>query len=433
MCQTVVLPVIYNHLCDESEIEYTIALKPLQDLLDGRLRTTTLPSSSSGQKSIGSAMVTVLINRKGEIVQSQEQTPISLHPRLWQKHTINSFGRSQSVGLTPPIDVDSTKSNIHEDPIESWLTKTSTPSESPFDSFSSTTSLTHGKNQAEQPVQTSSFERTTRRIRKVRNSIPEGSNPTDASAHCTVVRKPESFGCGETPPGVDMLLSQQYPNEAFAQHKHEKGRMQAVADPHHVNASKILSLLEQLDGQKISPPTELEQIPPTFTLTETNSITTPSIVEPPKIAPPVMPPTSVTSQISESATTWESSIVSGGRSTSHDLLAFVSPVVSKTSSQSKPNNKQRKQHCTMKQQAIASTAGKAAILKEYEAQICRVLAMVRSRPGKVRLKVDIGRILLDAETIPRQYVKQPFSQCVWESAFRASDGNATIQASFCNQ
>ena len=401
------MPVTYDHLCHESEIDFTIAFKPLKDLVSKRLRPTILPPS---------LMIVVLINHDGTMLQVSENARPLPHPHLWQDYTIQTFGVND-VRPVPPIDAGRPQSTLQVNPVESWLTNTSAAAEKPIDPFT-TTDSPPAEDVSESPVRNSSPKKTTKRIRKIKGTTSEALNTRPI-----ISKHEDSTSDGSLPHAISMNKPQGQ-NAAFARLKIKDERIQ----PHLID--------QYADTSKVRTPLTHETQPQgnqSNTAVESTLLIDISLPSPPKIAPPVMPPASVASQNSQISTTWESKIASIANSASHDLLSSATPMASKTQSQDKASPKPRKPYYTMRQKAIPSVVGKAAIFKQYEDQTCEILATVRSRPGKVTLKVDIGRILLDGKTVSPQYLKRPFNQNDWTSVFKRSNGQAAIQSIFTNR
>ena len=399
-------------------MDFRLALKPLGDLTGNRLRTTLLPPSVHS-KFLHSALTTVLIKGKGVIHQVAENARDLPTPCLWQNHIFQSIGKNQSMRTLPPQIDESKIDSLSADPVESWLNKTSAPSEMPADPFTAAPPAEENP----QPVQSVGVARsnkTTKRIRKVKdsNTVWDKDNATNNASIQSRSSELTTFDPDSRQANAEHAKNEDLQTEDLTRAQHKEGT--ALLQPW-TRTNNVSSLPEDTASSTIS-----EAI---------NASLPGSTLQAPKIAPPVMPSKSVTSQTSaHSITAWDSHVVSGGNAVTHDILGFATTPPSEHRPNDGATSKPRKTYNTMRQQANSSPVGKSALMKKYDGQLCSILATIRARSGKVGLKFEFGRILLDAQSVPSQLTTQSsFTQGEWASAFNQDDESGRIQSLFTNR
>ncbi len=177
----------------------------------------------------------------------------------------------------------------------------------------------------------------------------------------------------------------------------------------------------------------------------------PNLVPPP-IEPPFMPDPSVASNELVARATWEAHIVPNVRANT-SLLGFDPDEPQKESPEEplKVESKQsprsfdieekvqqvnefetRQIRYTMNQRKASTQVGSGttALLRSFESKLTQILRCTRSFVGHVRLRVNIGRILINHQTGSAESKKQPFVPNQWPRVFPAQGGTSNLETVF---
>ena len=96
----------------------------------------------------------------------------------------------------------------------------------------------------------------------------------------------------------------------------------------------------------------------------------------------------------------------------------------------------RKLRRTMDQQksipSSSCTKSNLTLLNLIESAAAEILGLSRSSPGLVTLKVDIGRVLVEATTAIQEYKKTSFAPSEWSTIFHTKKGAGEAQTLFTN-
>lgn len=197
------------------------------------------------------------------------------------------------------------------------------------------------------------------------------------------------------------------------------------------------SVLEDDQSRPVEGPALTEatvkQIPPN----EQSSTSQANIIQAPRIRSPVMPKSKASSHSDDSVhePSWLDSVILNPRvATLIDVPGASHAVQDRV--QSRREVETREVRRTMNQRKPASPATSSSsmvmLLKSLELATLRFLLLAQQAQGPIKLKMEIGRILIDHQSGSSEFKKKPFSVGEWSSVFPLKEGSRKLATSFTN-
>lgn len=87
---------------------------------------------------------------------------------------------------------------------------------------------------------------------------------------------------------------------------------------------------------------------------------------------------------------------------------------------------------TMNQQKASTQmgSGNTALLRSFESSVSQILRCTRSHVGHVKLRANLGRILINHQTGSAEFKKQPFSPSQWPRVFPSQEEIGSLETVF---
>ena len=178
--ESVLTPLVYDFLCDEGEIDFSILVRPLQESQSRRFKPKLIVASDR-LKIPNPAYVIILKDHKGNVIRVKEATRTLPSSSLWESHSLPIVGK-QLVSSSPPdasssYDSPSPGPGLTNNPVKVWLKETSSPLDGLLDAFT-TVPVPY------QDDENASLRQPKKRIRKARGT--EASSALGAGESSTV-------------------------------------------------------------------------------------------------------------------------------------------------------------------------------------------------------------------------------------------------------
>lgn len=402
-----------------------LQLKTLKEVRDRRLHTTLIPFNSPKVKYLSSCMTVLMIKNGVEVLNTSSGRPALMGVKqclLWNHHLFKPLKDETFDPMDPRQEFSPPSSTV-----SAMLGDTSThPIAKTVDQWVTQSASAELANPFAPPV-----------VKDRSSSVQEAFIPPPIEPSPALPPPRKRYAKTRKPIGV-AIPSKDDSTEPVAPSSHEP---LAKVESEIVSKEKVHS--EHSEG----PQRQLKDGPCVTSFEFFRQTTDPRIqlplsanaqvLEAPPIEPPYMP-TDAKSSASDGLSSdllWERSVVLKARP--GKLVDDTEPKFQvKDSVQAVDEFDTRQLRHTMNQRKSASSGASrssfVSLLKEFELAISCVLKVAQESWGPVKLRVEIGRILIDHLSGSSEYKKRPFPVSEWHRAFPNQMGSSKIQSSFTN-
>lgn len=409
-----------------------LQMSTLKELKDRRLSTTLVPPSFPSIKSLGSYLTVVMIQHGVEftVIQPPRATKPCL---LWKDHVFQFRAEESSdppkENITPPSStVSSTPLAVVSVPtqvaiVDQWVKQSAAGVlENPFSPPTTTATKEH-RGSAQEAVVPPPIERPTPPPRKrfaksrkpmgveVQAQAPNPAPVVDEPTESTVAILHEILADVEKDAISHEDLGYQGPDDAKIHLKEGTASEDSLSrvSGHRNRLQSVPSSEQRLDAPPIEPP-----FMPTETIARTQS------------------------ESGGSDSSWEKQLVNKGRPGKliDDSLPRLT-VKDRVQAPATDEVQTRQLRRTMNQRKSASSAGKSrgsfgALVRDFELGATSILGLAQNSQGPIKLKVEIGRILINHMSGSAEYKKKPFLAGEWRQVFPANKGSSKLESLFTN-
>ena len=359
------IPLIYDFLCHEAEIDFNLVVRPLKEGLSKRSKHQLIVPTPE-TKTFESLLVIMLKDRKGDIVQVKEKARELQPSLLWANHAFRAFGNQAShnnPGATPtskPPEITSPPQYM-PDLIKDWLNGTGNLPEKHLDAFTFVPIMDAKPAQDTDDTAPKLATKRVRKAKRAKDTMEENRAPVSSTDN----------------------IAYSIPSSATAN----------TAD----NGTSLSSL-------RASSPSDQ---PGTRNGSAQNGL-------------PTMSPESSDARTSN-VLRWKKAIILAGDSC--DLLGLSENTNTHRNRKypihdhCEPNP--REVHRTVERRATVNLVGRTAIEKEYQGKIGDLLAKSRSRPGPLQIELRFGQLLITANSGSLAPRNMAFQEQEWKNAFSA--------------
>ncbi|MCJ1469281.1 hypothetical protein MMC07_007914 [Pseudocyphellaria aurata] len=425
-------PRAYDFQYSEGEIGFMLQMSTLKELKDRRLSTTLVPPSFPSIKSLGSYLTVVMIQQGVEftVIQPPRATKPCL---LWKDHVFQFRSEENSnppkENMTPPSSMvsptplanDSVPTQVAM--VDQWVKQSATGVlENPFSPSTANPTKEH-RGSAPEAIVPPPSERPAPPARKrfAKSRKPMGVGvPVQATTPAPVVDEPT-----EPKLAVSHEILANVEKDAVS---HEEPGSQGLDDAK-IHSKEGTASEDSLRG--ISGPGEgLQSVP-----------SSEQRLDAPPIEPPFMPTETVARTQSESGgsdSSWEKQLVNKGRPIKliDDSLPRLT-VKDRMQAPATDEVQTRQLMHTMNQRKSASGAGKTrgsfvALVRDFESCAISILGLAKNSQGPIKLRAEVGRILINHMSGSAEYKKKPFLPSEWSQVFPAKKGSSKLESLFTN-
>lgn len=418
-------PHMYDFQYSEGELDFMLQMSMLKDLKDRRLSTTLVPPSDPSIKYLGYYLTIIMVKQGVEVTINQNEKRIPKQCLLWKDYVFkfrdygsndlpkeNFTPPSSIVSLTPPGNV-SVPTQVAT--VDQWVKESSSGVlENPFSP----------------PTVTNEY----------RGSVHESIVPPPVERPAPPARK--RFAKLRKPMGVEVQVQVQAKDDSTESTAASSHEIPANAENDTVSHENLGSdcyddarihlkegtASEDSSSRISGPKKRLQSLQPNK-----------QRLDAPPIEPPFMPtetsgPTQ--SEYGGSDSSWEKQLVNTGRAGKlvDDSLPR-SNVKDKIQSTDEVQTRQFRR--TMNQRKSTPSAGNSrgsfvALLNEFESATSSILELARKSQGPVKIKVEIGRILINYLSGSSEFKKKPFEPSAWPRVFPSQPGRSKLESLFTN-
>lgn len=402
-------PRSYDFQYSEGEFDIMLQLRTLKELKDRRLNTTLVPPDFPNVKTLSSHLTTIMVKQGVEVTVNQSGRPTK-QCLLWKDHVFK-FREDESTNpskedFTPP------SSSVSSAPLgnASVPAKVATVDQWVKESAS--------EEKLEDPFSPPSI------TKEDRDSIPEVIVPPPVERPAPPARK--RFAKSRKPMGVEVRVQVPVKDDSAESTAANPPVIPANAENDTVNHEFLGS--ECSDDAKIHLKDAGTRLP-------SNN----QPLDAPPIKPPFMPTETNPSTKSEyggSDSSWEKQVVNTGRA--GRLIDDSLPRSNiRERIQATDEVQTRQIRRTMNQRKSAYSAGNSkgsfvALLRDFELATTTILEIAQYSQGPIKLRVEIGRILIDNMSGSSEFKKKPFSIGDWPRVFPIKAGGIKLVSLFTN-
>lgn len=431
------MPLTYDFHVAEGELEIALQMIPLKDLQDKRWITTLISPYAADVSHLGSHLTVVMV-RRGVIVSSNQSGPAptlaTLTEQLWNDYHFEAYGNANDAHMKMPPGRSSTNPQVAA--VDRWVEQNSSISfEDPFalsppTHTSRLPALAHSEPAAPPVVPATPVRKRHGRTRK-----PLGANASNIDLPGTETLDTsglDSDGSKLVAPGLSNDLAPSGDTSGT------KANGLACTDNDVVSRERVGSGVPEdnqsrpVEGTALSEDSANQKHP-----NEQSPNLQTNVMQAPRIQSPVMPKSKASSQSDDSIgePSWLDSVILNPRvATLIDVPGAGHAVQERVRSRREVDTREVKR--TMNQQKPASPAGPsssmATLLKSLESATLRILRLAHQAQGPIKLKMEIGRILIDHQSGSSEFKKKTFSVGEWSSVFPLKEGSRRLATSFTN-
>lgn len=397
----------------------------LKELKDRRLFTTLVPPSFPYIKNLGSYLTVIMIKQGVEVMVNQNTNRNSKQCLLWKDHVF----KLRDEGRPDPLK-------------ENFTPPSSIVSSTPLGNVSVPTQVA---------IVDKWVEESASGLLGDPFSPPAATNENRGSAHDTTVPPPieqpappprKRFAMRRKPKGVEVQVQARVKDDSTESTTVSSHEIPANAENDTVSHGNLGS--ERFDDAKahVKEGTSSEDSLSRISSARHQLPSLPSNkqrLDAPPIEPPFMPtetnaPTQ--SEYGGSDSSWEKQLVNTGRA--GKLVDDSLPRYNiKDRVQTTDEVQTRQLRRTMNQRKSASTVGNSkgsfvALLKDFESATTSILELGQNSQGPIKLRVEVGRILINYMSGSAEYKKKAFSVSDWPLVFPTKEGSSKLESLFAN-
>lgn len=416
-------PRTYDFQYSEGELDILLQMRTLKELKDRRLNTTLVPLDFPSIKNLGNYLTIVMIRQGVEISVNQSRLSTK-QCLLWKDHRFK-FREDESAhhpkdDFTPPSSTVSSAplGNVSVPTqvatIDQWVKQISGQVEDPFSPPVMTKEYQGSVHEATAPPPVDRPVPPPRK-RFVKSRKPMG---VEVETHVPVLVKVDST---ESTNASSHIVP---PNAESDTVSHENLGSERSDDANIHSREGTAS--EDSVGRMLGTRTRLQSLP-----------SNKQRLDAPPIEPPFMPTETnapTRSEFGGSDSSWEKQLVNAGLA--GKLIDDSLPRSNvKDKIQQTDEVQTRQLRRTMNQRKSASSAGNSkgsfvAMLKDFELATTSILELAQNCQGSIKLRVEIGRILINPSSGSSEFKKNPFSIDQWPRVFPTKKGSSKLESLF---
>lgn len=407
-------PRAYDFQYSEGELDIMLQLKTLRELKDRRLDTTLVPPDFPTVKNLSNHLTTIMIKQGVEVTVNQSSRPTK-QCLLWKDHVFQF--REDGSTNPPKEDFTPPSSSVSSAP----LGNASVPAQ--VATVDQWVKQSASEEKLEDPFSPPAI------TKEDRGSIPEAIVPPPVERPAPPARK--RFAKSRKPMGVEVHVQVPVKDDSAESTAANPPVISANAENDTVNHEFL--------GSECSDDAKIHLKDGTASDPRTRLPSNNQRLDAPPIEPPFMPTetnASIKSEYGGSDSSWEKQVVNTGRA--GRLIDDSLPRSNiRERIQATDEVQTRQIRRTMNQRKSAYSAGNSkgsfvALLKEFELATTSILEIAQYSQGPIKLRVEIGRILIDNMSGSSEFKKKPFSVGDWPRVFPIKTGGIKLVSLFTN-